>query len=93
MRRKRNKMAEPIVDLPFNLPLTEAEILKVVQAHPSALQFKNSLRYIQGGTNMTLDRMIERFDVVLAMVFTEGMQKGIAYAQSELNKERTTQKV
>jgi hypothetical protein len=59
----------------------EQEVLAIVKANPSAIQFKNSLIYIQGGTFITLDRMIARFDVVLGEVYTEGMKKGIDIAK------------
>lgn len=59
----------------------ESECIEIVKNHSSALQFKNSLKYIQGGTNMTLDRMIERFDIVLAQIYCAGIQRGFDIAR------------
>ena len=63
------------------LPTLET-ILPIVKNHSSALQFKNSLKYIQGGTNMTLDRMIARFDILLGEIYLEGVKDGLNYAKA-----------
>jgi hypothetical protein len=42
---------------------------------------------------MTLDRMIDRFDVVLAQIYAQGMQKGIDIARAlndQISAERQT---
>jgi hypothetical protein len=59
-----------------------SEVLALVKAHPGALQFKNSLRYIQGGTNVSLERMISHLDSLLASIYAEGMSRGMALARS-----------
>jgi len=67
--------------LGVELPTLET-ILPIVKNHSSALQFKNSLKYIQGGTNMTLDRMIARFDILLGEIYLEGVKDGLNYAKA-----------
>jgi hypothetical protein len=82
-----NKTVREIIDAEIEQPKLEdlvpdeGEILGIVKSHSSALQFKNSLKYIQGGTNVNLERMIDRFDIVLAQVYLEGVQKGIAISK------------
>jgi hypothetical protein len=82
-----NKTVREIIDAEIEQPKledlvpNEEEILTIVKNHSSALQFKNSLKYIQGGTNVNLERMIDRFDIVLAQVYLEGVQKGIAISK------------
>lgn len=64
----------------------EQEVIETVKLNSSAIQFKNSLTYIQGGTNVSLDRMIARFDIVLAQVYLEGFKAGLEFSKAENEK-------
>lgn len=48
-------------------------------------QFKNSLRFVNTSTNMTLDRMILALDNVGAECYLDGFNAGLIAAQKVLN--------
>lgn len=60
----------------MNIP-NETEILDIVRANGSVIQFKNSLKFVQGSTSMSLERMNTALDLMCAMVYTEGMKAGL----------------
>jgi hypothetical protein len=77
-------MEETITKIP-NLPTSHEEVRAAIQADvPTVQQFKNSLKFVQGGTNWSLDRMINQLDVVAAQCFLAGVQAGLAYAKSQV---------
>lgn len=72
------------VEVEVKIPQTDEEAIELVRKNSSAIQFKNALIYIQGGTNVTLDRMINRFEVVLAEILMEGVELGLKFAKESL---------
>lgn len=82
----------PVDSVDTNNPMPRVEdILRISSANSSGIQFKNSLKYIQGGTNVTLDRMIERFDLVLAELYTQGYRAGLEEAAATLRAQQASQ--
>ena len=69
----------------LRIPSSDKEAIELVKADPMAIQFKNSLVYIQGGTNVSLERMIARFDVVLASVFMRGVTLGLEFSKQVMD--------
>lgn len=65
---------------------TLEEVVLLASRFDRVLQFKNSLKYIQGGTNVTLDRMILALDHLAADAYLEGYKAGINFAKTELTK-------
>jgi len=90
MEEKSNEAKEP------KLSLLPDEIQATLAAEvPTIQQFKNSLKFVQGGTNLSLERMVDQLDIVAAQCYLAGVQAGIAYAKEtndkaigELSKER-----
>ena len=52
-------------------------VLEIVKKHPKVLQFQNSLKFIQGGTNVSLERMGVALELLCADVYLEGMKQGL----------------
>lgn len=75
--------------MPTAIP-TKEEVMELVRKNPSALQFKNSLKYVQTSTNMSLDRLNIALDLVLASIFQEGFLAGMEYIT---NGQKETSKV
>lgn len=75
-----NKAAEPKPEPPKPEvaigELTVDEIIQRVKANPKLLQFQNSLKFIQGGTNMSLERMELALVALCADLYIEGMKAG-----------------
>lgn len=56
---------------------TPDETMEIVQAHPLVLQFKNSLKWVQGGTGVSIERMSSALDSLAMDVYLAGMQHGL----------------
>lgn len=68
--------------------LTTAEqVITLALTHPSIGQFENSLKFIQGGTNMTLDKMIVSLRRLCKEMLEEGVKLGIASERKEVGDE------
>ena len=76
-------MAEPTTPTLTKFPTLE-EVVLLASKFDRVLQFKNSLKYIQGGTNVTLDRMILALDHLAADAYLEGYKEGIKFAKTEV---------
>lgn len=63
---------------------SEAEVRATVAKHSAVLQYKNSLKFIQGGTNMSLERMQTALDALCAVIYVEGYRAGLELAQDEV---------
>lgn len=63
-------------------PPTVEAALALVKKNSKGMQFKHSLEFVQGGTNMTLDRMLSQFDIVLADVYLTGYVDALKFARS-----------
>lgn len=65
-------------------PTTEEAIRRVVSL-PLIQQFKNSLKFVNTSTNMTLDRMISALDRVGAECYVDGFNAGLIAAQKVMS--------
>ena len=59
--------------------ITMETIINISQSHPSIQQFENSLKFIQGGTGMTLDRML----ISLRRLCKEMIEEGVKLASEK----------
>ena len=67
----------------FTLTLPEVQD-KILVSCPTILQFKNSLRFIQSSTSLSMDNLILKLDVVGQECFLAGLQEGLQIAKKEL---------
>lgn len=70
-----------INDLTLTLPEVQDKILA---SCPTILQFKNSLRFVQSSTSLSMDNLILKLDIVGQECFLAGLQEGISIAKKEL---------
>ena len=69
-----------LLDIERLVPTLEETSRRVVSL-PLIQQFKNSLRFVNTSTNMTLDRMILALDRVGAECYLDGFNAGLIIAQ------------
>ena len=50
---------------------------KIVKEHPTAIQFRNSLKYVQGSTSMSLEKMTTALDALCVSCCLEGLKHAL----------------
>lgn len=58
------------------------EAIELVRKNDKLVQFKNSLKFVQASTSMSLDRMLVALDLTAASIYVDGMRAGVELAQA-----------
>ena len=53
------------------------ELTELIKNHPDVLQFKNSLKYVQTSTSISLERLPGVLDALCMKLYLEGQKAGL----------------